>query len=148
MLTLGSLSRVRMGTCHICLYLLVYGISAGRWERDAHCPRQISTLELLIDFTDGWNPQRGLADSDDRINAASYLRSNVWNGKVRKKKSKNQTSFPSKCQSTKMISYLIRLLICALGKCSIMLLLLFFSWAHDLRLCIGFNTGLLRYLKK
>lgn len=53
MLVLGSPARVRMGTCHICLYLLVYGISAGRWERDAHCPRQISTLELLIDFTDG-----------------------------------------------------------------------------------------------
>jgi len=52
-ITLGSPSRVRIGTCHICLYLLVYGISARRWERDAHCPRRISTLELLIDFTDG-----------------------------------------------------------------------------------------------
>jgi len=104
-ITLGSPSRVRIGTCHICLYLLVYGISARRWERDAHCPRRISTLELLIDFTDGWNPQRGLADSDDRINAASYLRSYVWNGEVRNKKSKIR---PGKFQSTKIISDLIR----------------------------------------
>lgn len=58
MLTVSFCSQ--NGDVSFLLCLLLCGISTGRWERDARCPRQISTLELLIDFTDGSNPQRGL----------------------------------------------------------------------------------------
>lgn len=31
-------SRVSIGTSHICLYVLLKGISKGRWANDANCP--------------------------------------------------------------------------------------------------------------